>query len=335
MTSEAIAKLNEGAPIWNRWRIENPALSGDLLKADLSGKDLSGADLRHVDLRGAFLRGAVLRGALLNSARLSGADLNGTVLDLADLSLADARGAYFIYATAREAKLRRTNLNGANLTGTDLQGADLESAVLLETVLVDSDLCGARGLERCDQPGPSIVDYRTFLRSNGLPLGFLRGCGLPDDLIESYSRLKRAAISCFLSHSSGDDEFVRKLYSKLQARGVRCWFAPEDLPIGVKIRPAIDREIFGRDRFIIVLSANSINSPWVEKEVETAFERAYKQKSTFFVPIRLDDAVMTAHQAWAADLRRSLNIGDFRDWREPSKFEQALQRLLRDLSAPD
>ncbi len=335
MSSEAIAQLNQGAPTWNRWRIENPGSSSDLSKVDLSGKDLSGADLRHVDLRGAVLRGTVLRGSLLSSARLSGADLSGAVLDLADLSLADARGAYFIYATAREAKLRKANLNGANLTGADMQGADLESAVLLETVLVDSDLRDARGLEHCDQPGPSIVDYRTFLRSNGLPLGFLRACGLPDELIESYSKLKRAAISCFLSHSSGDDEFVRKLYSRLQERGVRCWFAPEDLPIGVKIRPAIDREIFGRDRFVIVLSANSINSPWVEKEVETAFERAYKQKSAFLAPIRLDDAVMTADQAWAADLRRSLNIGDFRDWRDSAKFERAFQRLLRDLSAPE
>jgi hypothetical protein len=301
----------------------------------VSGKDLSGADLRQVNLRGAVLRGAVLQGSFLSSAGLSGADLSGAILDVADLSLADARGAYFIYATARHANLRRTNLNGANLTGADMQGADLESAVLLETVLVDSDLCGARGLERCDQPGPSIVDHRTFLRSNGLPVPFLRECGLPDELIESYSRLNRMVASCFLSRSSGDVEFVRKLHSSLQEQGVRCWFAPEDLPIGVKIRPAIDREIFGRDRFVIVLSVNSINSPWVEKEVETAFERAYKQRSSFFAPIRLDDAIMTANQAWAADLRRSLNIGDFRGWRDSATYEQALNRLLRDLRAPD
>ena len=164
---------------------------------------------------------------------------------------------------------------------------------------------------------------------------FLRACGLPDELIESYSSLKRAAVSCFLSYSSIDDAFVRKLYSSLQENGVRCWFAPEDLPVGGKIRPTIDREIFRRDRFVIVLSANSINSPWVEREVEAAFERAYEEKSIFLLPIRIDDAVMMTTEAWAADLRRSLNVGDFRDWTNPVTFERALKRLLRDLSGSD
>jgi hypothetical protein len=335
MSSDVLVRLNEGAAVWNSWRSENPDLSVNLSKADLSGKDLSGTDLRRVDLRGAVLREANLTGSVLASARLTGADFSGAQLDLADLSQADARGSYFLYATARQARLRGTNLNGANLTGLDLHSADLSSAVLLETIFVDCCLSGTDGLDLCDHAGPCIIDYRTYLQSPGLPAVFLRGCGLPDELIESYSRLRRIPLSCFLSYSSQDDAFVRRLYSGLQSRGVRCWFAPEDLPIGVKIRPAIDREIIGRDRFVIVLSANSIDSPWVENEVETAFERAYKQKSPFLIPIRLDDSVMTTQQPWAADLRRNFNIGDFRDWSDSTQFERSLRRLLRDLSAQE
>jgi uncharacterized protein YjbI with pentapeptide repeats len=335
MASDAIARLNASVQEWNHWRIENPTAAIDFQRADFSGKDFSGADLRYGDLRGAVLRGTTLNGSFLASARLSGADRSGASFDLADLSLADARGAYFIYSTARQANMRQINLNGANLTGADLQGADLDSAILLETVLVDANLCGACGLEQCDQPGPSIIDYRTIVRSNGLPQKFLRGCGLPDELIAIYAKLRRGTISCFLSHSSKDDAFVRKLHSALQERGVRCWFAQEDLPIGGKIRPTIDREIFRRDRFLIVLSGNSINSSWVEKEVETAFERTYKQKSAFLIPLSIDDAVMNTDQAWAADLRRSLNIGDFRYWEDPARFETGLTRLLRDLNAAD
>ena len=211
MASDAIARLHTSVQQWNHWRIENPTATIDFKRADFSGKDLSGADLRHADLRGAILRGTALSRSSLASARLSGADLSGASFDLADLSLADARGAYFIYSTARKANMRQINLNGANLTGADLQGADLHSAILLETVLVDANLCGACGLEKCDQPGPSIIDYRTIVRSNGLPKEFLRGCGLPDELIATYVALKRGAISCFLSYSSKDDVFVRKL----------------------------------------------------------------------------------------------------------------------------
>jgi hypothetical protein len=44
---------------------------------------------------------------------------------------------------------------------------------------------------------------------------------------------------------------------------------------------------------------------------------------------------MMTTEAWAADLRRSLNVGDFRDWTNPVTFERALKRLLRDLSGSD
>jgi uncharacterized protein YjbI with pentapeptide repeats len=335
MHFDSVARLNAGVQTWNKWRVDNPAAVVDFRGAVFSGKDFSGADLHHADLRDAILHGTNLRGALLASARLSAADLSGASFDLADLTLADARGAYFIYSTARQANMRQINLNGANLTGADLQEADLHSAILLETVLVDANLCGTRGLEKCDHPGPSIIDHRTVVRSKALPQAFLRGCGLPDQLIMSYSSLGAGAISCFLSYSSKDDAFVRRLHSALQERGVRCWFAPEDLPIGGKIRPTIDREISRRDRFLIVLSRDSINSSWVEKEVETAFERMYRQRSVFLIPIRIDDAVMNTDEAWAADLRRSLNIGDFKDWEDPTNFDRALTRLLRDLNVPE
>jgi hypothetical protein len=40
--------------------------------------------------------------------------------------------------------------------------------------------------------------------------------------------------SCFISYSSKDDAFAKRLHADLQNTGVRCWFAPHDLPIGAK-----------------------------------------------------------------------------------------------------
>ena len=48
-------------------------------------------------------------------------------------------------------------------------------------------------------------------------------------------------------------------------------------------------------------------------------------------PVRLDDAVMTTNEAWAAQLRQR-NIGDFRRWKEPAEYQKSLDRLLRDLA---
>jgi hypothetical protein len=69
----------------------------------------------------------------------------------------------------------------------------------------------------------------------------------------------------------------------------------------------------------------------VDAGAETLYDAAVLALK--IIPIRLDDVVMTTNQAWAADLRRSLQIGDFRDWTVPSNFDRGLQRLLRDLSA--
>ena len=67
--------------------------------------------------------------------------------------------------------------------------------------------------------------------------------------------------------------------------------------------------------------------------METAFEKERKQKRTVLFPIRLDDAVMETDEAWAADIRRTRHIGDFRGWKEHDKYKVAFGRLMRDLKA--
>jgi hypothetical protein len=138
---------------------------------------------------------------------------------------------------------------------------------------------------------------------------------------------------CFISYSSKDEAFAQKLHADLQGRGVRCWFAPEDMRIGDKIRPTIDRSIQAHDKLLLILSEHSINSDWVEKEVETAFEKESQTKQWVLFPIRLDSVVMNTDQAWAADIRRTRHIGDFSRWKDHDAYQQAFERLLRDLQA--
>jgi len=51
------------------------------------------------------------------------------------------------------------------------------------------------------------------------------------------------------------------------------------------------------------------------------------------LPIRLDDAVIDTTQQWAYDLRRERHIGDFRNWKDHDAYENAFERLRRDLKA--
>ena len=105
------------------------------------------------------------------------------------------------------------------------------------------------------------------------------------------------------------------------------------MKIGDKIRDRIDQSIRVHDKLLLVLSENSINSEWVEDEVESAYEQEQSRGTTVLFPIRLDDTVMDTKKAWAAKLRRSRHIGDFTNWKDHDSYQKAFDRLLRDLKS--
>jgi hypothetical protein len=269
---EHLQKLKQGIEAWNQWRSEDRDITPDLGEADLRGADLGRATLHGATLHGANLRGANLRGADLGRGNLGGANLGE----------ADLRGA----------NLRGANLRGANLRGTDLTGANLSRVILDETVLGNTNLTAVQGLETCDHLGPSILDHRTLARSGPLPLAFLRGCGLPEALIEYLPSLLGETIqfySCFISYSSTDEAFCRRLHGRLQDAGLRVWFAPHDIRGGQKLHEQIDAAIRVYDKLLLVLSPHSIQSPWVEFEIRRARRREVTEQRRLLFPVRLVD----------------------------------------------
>ena len=109
--------------------------------------------------------------------------------------------------------------------------------------------------------------------------------------------------SCFISYSSKDQDFAERLYADLQNKGVRCWFAPHDLPIGAKTWDAIDEAIKLRDKLLLILSKHSIASDWVEDEVSKAFAEERDRKQLVLFPVRIDQMVMATSEPWARKLR--------------------------------
>lgn len=145
------------------------------------------------------------------------------------------------------------------------------------TGFADNDLSTVKGLATARHLGPSTIGITTIYKSKGnIPENFLRGAGVPEDFITYMKSLAQNPIdfySCFISYSSQDDDFDQRLHADLQQQGVRCWFAPEDLKIGDKFRMRIDESIRIHDKLMVILSENSICSPWVKNELEAALEK--------------------------------------------------------------
>jgi uncharacterized protein YjbI with pentapeptide repeats len=349
---------------WNAWRRYNPKIP-DLSGADLSGVDLSvrdlgqedhlmghpelpGKDLRDANFSRADLRSANLHKALLANADLRKAYLWETHLAGADLSGADLSGANLVAAYLGAANLSGANLSGANLvaanfTGADLRGAKFMEATVGETVFSDTNLRGAQGLDNCNHQGPSILDHRTFAKSGPLPLVFLRGCGLPDKLIDYLPTLLNDAIqfySCFISYSSIDSKFAEQLYADLQNNGIRCWFAPHDIRSGKKIHEQIDEAVRLYDRLLLILSDHSMKSSWVETEISKARRRELREGRRILFPVRLVDfEALRDWECFDADTGkdsareiRECFIPDFSNWQAHDSYQPAFERLLRDLA---
>jgi hypothetical protein len=141
-----------------------------------------------------------------------------------------------------------------------------------------------------------------------------------------------ARASCFVSYSSKDQRFAERLARDLIAEGFECFFAPDALPIGANTRTALDEAIASHSTLVLVLSKDAVRSGWVEKEVLAALEREAKIRDLeFLLPIRVDDAVMKVERGWAADLRRSRNIGDFTNCTKPTEYARAFERLVSDM----
>jgi TIR domain/Pentapeptide repeats (8 copies) len=332
---EQLAILKRGVKAWNKWRRENPYVRPDLRRIKLKRANLFDINLRSASLGKADLEGADLAAADLSGAKSSGANLSGT----------DLRGVDFTGADLSGANLSGADLLFANFSRANLSGADFTDVRLALNTFVDNDLSQAKGLETVKHDAPSSIGIDTLYKSAGkIPEEFLRGCGVPDDFISfipSHFGIRQAIqfYSCFISYSTRDEEFARRLYSRMRDEKLRVWFAPEDVKGGEKLYEQIERAIQVHDRLLIVLSESSLQSKWVMTEIRRARKVELRESRRKLFPIRLVDyETLQAWECFDADTGEDLAsevrqyfIPDFSNWKEHDAFEKAFERLLRDL----
>ncbi len=299
----------------------------DLSEADLGKAYFIRADLVRVDLWGSNLGKADLRWAYLIGCDLKGANLNR----------ADLRWAFVSEVNLREADLGGANLIKANLVRTDLSHANLAEVILAWTHFGDIDLSGVEDLATARHYGPSSIGIDTLYRSKGkIPEQLLRDTCIADTLMKNMSLFNDANSvypRCFISYSSKDSEFVQKLAADMQAEGIRCWLAPEEMKIGDKTWDSIYHYIRMRDKVLLVISRNSMAADWVEDEANAALEEENKRKTPILFPVCTDLAIMNAEQDWAEYISKTRHLNDFSNWKDAAVYRQAFERLVQDLKA--
>lgn len=104
----------------------------------------------------------------------------------------------------------------------------------------------------------------------------------------------------FISHASADDDFVKALRTALADNGLSVWVDSLNLRGGDKLAPEIENAIAEAWQVIVVLSPNTINSPWVRREIQQAIEVEKRKKNDGYrvIPLLLPGVQPSALELW-------------------------------------
>ena len=123
----------------------------------------------------------------------------------------------------------------------------------------------------------------------------------------------------FISYSSKDYSFARKLYDELITDRYWVWIDKKNLEPAKEWEPQIDENLRKSKTFMVLISSNSVGSDWVKHEGSMAFALGQR-----IIPIKIEPFVGNL-PIWAAPIQLSDLIKGSPDY---SNQYQELKQLL-------
>ncbi len=115
----------------------------------------------------------------------------------------------------------------------------------------------------------------------------------------------------FVSHSSKDNLFARKLVEALKRQNLNVWFDEGELQVGDSIVAGVSQGLKNADYLIAVLSKASIGSGWVEAELNATLMEELSGKGVAVLPVLIEDCELPTllKDRVYADFRHDFNTG--------------------------
>jgi hypothetical protein len=124
--------------------------------------------------------------------------------------------------------------------------------------------------------------------------------------------------SIFLSHNYNDKPFVRRLANDLTAKGIKVWIDEAEIKIGDSLIRKISSGIYEMDFLGAVLTPDSVQSRWVQEELEQALHIQISEAYIKVLPILLRDCEMPGF----------LLDKKYVDFRDENDYQLALEGLV-------
>ena len=93
----------------------------------------------------------------------------------------------------------------------------------------------------------------------------------------------------FISHSSSDKKFVKTLKDDLIENNIETWVDEDQLNFGDSLAEKLELALEQSSHFLIILSPTSVNSEWVQFELQKAIKQKDTQLLQKIIPVKYMD----------------------------------------------
>src|SRR5271165_6378391 len=124
----------------------------------------------------------------------------------------------------------------------------------------------------------------------------------------------------FLSHSSGDEQFTKRLACDLRSFGMDVWYDQWEIAVGDSIVEKVFAGLHDSDTLVVVLSPAAVVSRWVKEELNSAVMRRLSENNIRILPVVIGDCTIPVPL-------RHIKYADFR-----ADYDSALAEVLESLA---
>lgn len=124
--------------------------------------------------------------------------------------------------------------------------------------------------------------------------------------------------SIFLSHSTKDKPFAKRLAIRLQEAGVQVWIDDEKIKVGESIVAKLGEALDNVNFVGALVSEHSISSKWVSHEIQVAITKEIESSRPVVLPLLIGDVKMPTY----------LKDKKYADFREEESFDAEFCHLL-------
>lgn len=127
--------------------------------------------------------------------------------------------------------------------------------------------------------------------------------------------------SLFLCHSTEDKSFARRIGNDLRSFNLNVWIDEAEIKVGDSLIEKISAGIESVQYMLAIISANSVSSNWVQKELNIALTKEIKGRKIKILPCLLDDC----------EIPTFLIDRKYADFRNSNNYSEARNEIIRAL----